>query len=770
MPRELTELEVLELLEEGLEKDAREWRDWLRQLGLAEASRERLEGLLLQRTQAEKLDTHFDPVHTLKTGDRIGAFKLAEVIGEGGMGQVFRARRVADDFEQDVAIKLLGRGMKSDTVRALFENERRILAGLNHANIATLYDGGQTEGGTPYVVMELVEGVPITAFVQQHGLSTEASVRLFLDVCAGIQTAHESLVIHRDIKPSNVMVNADGVVKILDFGIAKQMQLEADDATQAVSMTPMYASPEQLRGERLTMASDVYSLGVLLYELLCGEHPAAGALTAVQVEQTIRDGIEMPSRRAANAEVMDALSGDLDAIVMSALEEDAARRYQSAEQLAADLERYLAGYPVEAVPRSKTYVFKRFVRRNRAAAVFASTALVALLVGFAATTWQFQTAQDERDRTRQINELLTSVLLSPSQWSRYTHGNEIVLDKDASVVELWALLEQQILDRDIDPDIKVEVLSTLSESFLNLDRWEEAIRIGERAVAIADAETAVTQANRVTALRILTLTMHKSNHPQTAELYERLLGTELTVQEQANVMPAYATWLRGRGDYKGAERYFDLAIEAAERLGEPLTAAYIYGNSALLLCDRARYEACTQRLARAAELWDTSGEPPNVSLYRALADAQFFKGDYQAALEYANVAVERGQAMIPDTVEHMRALLALLTAQTQNEMLDEARQTRIDMVRVADTILDDKHPDWPALLQGMARLDLAQGNADEAVAKLQKARDMRTNSNNYTLFWSRVDQLEGQARMQAGMPGGEALVQRAERYVASLSP
>ena len=337
------------------------------------------------------------------------------------------------------------------------------------------------------------------------------------------------------------------------------------------------------------------------------------------------------------------------------------------------------------------------------------------------------------------------------------------------MVELWGLLEEQIIDRNIDPDIKVEVLRTLTESFLNLDRWEDAIRIGRKAVEIAEAEPSVSQLNRVGSLQFLTFAMHKSDHPETAAHYERLLSSDLGPVQSTAMMNSYATWLRAQGDYKGALHYFDLAIANAQHQAHDLSTGYIYGNSALLLCDRAMYEQCVERLKRAAEIWAGAGEPPNTSLYRAMADAHLFKGDYPAALEYARVAVERGEAVTPDTVEHMRALLALLAAQTQNGLLVEAEETQARMLSMAETILDEDHPDWPAMLHAVARLDLAQGDADEAIAKLHKAREMRSSSNNYTLFWSRVDRLEGQARIHAGLPGGDALLEKAEAYVASLA-
>jgi non-specific serine/threonine protein kinase/serine/threonine-protein kinase len=367
----------------------------------------------------------------------IGQYKIIRRIGQGGMGAVYLAARADDQYQKQVAIKLVRTGMSSGFVVRRFRNERQILARLDHPNIARLIDGGTTPDGRPYFVMEYIEGEAITEYCDNNRLSTVERLKLFQKVCSAVHYAHQNLVIHRDIKPSNILVTADGTPKLLDFGIAKLFNPEAADqpaettATAAGMMTPVYASPEQVRGQSVTTASDVYSLGVLLYQLLTGHRPyritsllahdvinaileqqpekpstainrtetlpgpdgAAGKLTPETVSRT-RDGqIDKLRRR---------LSGDIDNIVLKAMRKEPERRYASVDQFSNDIGRHLEGLPVIARKDTLLYRGAKFIKRNKAAMLAAALILVTMIGGIVATNVERARAERRFNDVRRL--------------------------------------------------------------------------------------------------------------------------------------------------------------------------------------------------------------------------------------------------------------------------------------------------------------------------------------------------------------------------------
>ncbi|MGH9841171.1 MAG: protein kinase domain-containing protein [Blastocatellia bacterium] len=343
-------------------------------------------------------------------GKRIGPYRLTRLVGRGGMGAVYEAVRDDAQFQQQVAIKLIKGGMDSAFVRDRFLRERQILASLDHPHIARLFDGGATEDGRPYFVMEFVDGEPITDYCRQRNLSLDEKLKLFRDVCSAVQHAHQKLVVHRDLKPSNILINKEGAPKLLDFGIAKLLTPDPGEAITRTAtgvrlMTPDYASPEQVRGGAITTATDVYSLGVVLYELLTGRRPYQfETYSPLEIERAICDTeAPRPSEAAreqtgAPAKLARQLAGDLDNIVLMALRKEPARRYQSVEQFSDDLRRHLTGLPVQARADTFTYRAGKFVKRHRAAVVAAALVLLSLLGGILATTRAARQARAERER------------------------------------------------------------------------------------------------------------------------------------------------------------------------------------------------------------------------------------------------------------------------------------------------------------------------------------------------------------------------------------
>ena len=340
-------------------------------------------GEFLDRSVWDFIDAHEG---ARLAGSLIGPYRIVRPLGQGGMGTVFLAIREGGDFTQRVAIKLVRGG---EALVQRFRQERQILAALDHPNIARLVDGGTTPDGLPYLVMEYVDGTPIDQYARQ--LSTAEKLRLFLQLCDAVQHAHRSLVIHRDIKPGNVLVTADGAPKLLDFGIAKLASPETrPDATATRLMTPEYASPEQLLGRQVTTATDVYSLGVLLFELLTGVKPFAAETRT-------------PATEAARASAQSrALRGDLDTILACALDVDPSRRYGSVERFADDVRRHLSGHPVLARPATFVYRASKFVRRNKLVVAAGVAVAVVTAIAFATTLHQKRIAERRFDEVRSL--------------------------------------------------------------------------------------------------------------------------------------------------------------------------------------------------------------------------------------------------------------------------------------------------------------------------------------------------------------------------------
>jgi eukaryotic-like serine/threonine-protein kinase len=322
---------------------------------------------------------------TSRVGERIGAYRIVRELGGGGMGAAYLAVRADAAYEKTVAIKVIKRGMDTDAVLRRFRKERQILAGLDHPNIARLVDGGTTADGLPYFVMEYAEGVPIDRYCNDRQLSIPDRIVLFRNVCDAVRHAHAHRVIHRDLKPGNILVTAEGVPKLLDFGISKMLAADPAEATESTAfsraMTPQYASPEQMRGAPVTEASDVYSLGLLLYELLSGKRPfSLDGLTLQQIDQVVCGQEPIPPSTHRRE-----LAGDLDNIVLMALRKEPTRRYATVDDLSADLLRHLEGRPVRARSDEVGYRAGRFLKRHRARAIEGVVVLLVLVI--AAGAW-----------------------------------------------------------------------------------------------------------------------------------------------------------------------------------------------------------------------------------------------------------------------------------------------------------------------------------------------------------------------------------------------
>ncbi|MEM1262260.1 MAG: serine/threonine-protein kinase [Pseudomonadota bacterium] len=408
--------------------------------GADTALRRSVESILLAVSTSEETFLNEDATAELKAGDTIGPYRLEKLLGEGGMGSVFLAERQHDGYTQQVALKhVRGRFLDPDLQRR-FIDEQRILATMNHPYIAALIDGGTTADGTPYLVMEYIDGEPIDEYCDRLQLAHPDRIKLLQKVAVAVHYAHQNLVIHRDLKPSNVLVTTDGIPKLLDFGIAKLIDTEHNETSGTTTvfgrgaLTPDYASPEQVLDNRVTTASDVYSLGILAYQLLVGERPyhlgtgvhrelikAVESLT-IPRPRTRFDAIVDPDRRQAIARdrntsvdrLRQRLAGDLNNVLMKALDTDPARRYSSILSFSADLDRYLAGQPVEARPDSLTYRVRRFVGRHRIGVATSAAGFIGLAVSLALISQaylQAEAAQAEASqRFDQVREIAKTLM------------------------------------------------------------------------------------------------------------------------------------------------------------------------------------------------------------------------------------------------------------------------------------------------------------------------------------------------------------------------
>jgi len=440
----------------------------------------------------------------LQAGTLLGPWEIERLVGQGGMGEVYQARRADQAFELRVAIKLLKRGLDTHQVIRRFLLERRILAQLTHPNIAHALDAGAAPDGRPYLVMEYVEGQPITEYARTGtnglALSITEMLRLMIVVCQAVQEAHKRQIVHRDLKPSNVLVTAEGQVKLLDFGIAKSLSEEEVDATrmagEATALTPAYAAPEQILGQAITPATDVYALGVMLYELLTARlpHRREGRSASVIVVELDKETVLRPSTvlrqergrlpESERASRLREVSKDLDLIAVKALHPETARRYADAEALGDDLQRLLDQRPILARPDSLAYSANRFVRRNRLVVAAATAVMLALTAGLSLAIWQAGIARTEarsallqKQRAEQVKEFMLSVF---KEQDPYEHTRQQQRTPLQLIVEAAKRVDTDLSG---DPEIHAEVLVELAGIRVNLGDIAGAREMLERALA-----------------------------------------------------------------------------------------------------------------------------------------------------------------------------------------------------------------------------------------------------------------------------------------------
>jgi eukaryotic-like serine/threonine-protein kinase len=632
-----------------------------------------------------------------RVGDRVGPYRILEEIGRGGMSVVYLAERADGLFQQKVALKFLSVPHELGVRR--FEQERQILADLSHPNIARLLDGGADERGVPYIVMEHVRGRPLDVYCRDTAATLDRRLELVAAVAGVLEYAHRHLVVHRDIKPSNILVTEDGEVKLLDFGIAKLLEPASPDSpavpatgTMMRVLTPEYASPEQVRGERITTASDIYQLGVLLFELLAGRRPydLIGATTS-RIERVICDE-EPPAPSRATAEedglLRRRLRGDMDAIVLMALAKEPERRYASVGELREDLQRFRVGQPVRARQPRRLYRAGKFVRRHRGGVAAAAVALLSLLAGLGASSWQAVVASRERDRAERARihaETVSDFLVEVFEVSdpERARGQELaareLLDRGA-----------QRVGRDLeDPALTATLMGVMGRAYRNLGLYDAAEPLLESAVALSrdnSEGTALDAAALAAGLDQLgRLRVDQRRLEEAGALFQEALAIRRRLNGPAH--PDIAQTLGNLSELRLLQRDMDAAEQLAVQ--------------ALVM---------TRRLH--------GGEHPAVAAAQtALGRVHLFRGDYSTAAEHLTEAVELQRRLLPGPHRDLASSLNHLGQVRHNQgRLDEARDLYGEAHRILQHVLGPDHPQTADTYNNLGVLLYSQGNLEDAAA------------------------------------------------------
>lgn len=691
-------------------------------------------------------------------GRILGAYRLKGRLGEGGMGQVFLADRIDGEFEQQVAIKLMRSPWIGPELLQRFLAERQILARLEHPGIARLIDGGTTPLGQPYLVMDYVDGLPIDLYCQQQQLSIRERLRLFVKVCDAVEHAHTRLVVHRDLKPTNILIASDGSPRLLDFGIARL--LDSSPGAPALTrgpgqvLTPEYASPEQVRGEPITTASDVYSLGVMLYQLLTDQLP-------YKVTDTTPQGLEnlvcmtRPTRPSqcsgsGNTTVGDGwfreMRGDVDTIVMQALAKTPDRRYASVAALADDIERHLDCRPILARPNSRAYVLGRFMRRHRTAVSIAGLALTTIIAGIVMATWGMITAQAERDRAEQaalraeqttgfVTRMLSSIDPDRARGADTTLLKELLAD---AATRAPLELEQQ-------PAVLGEIRRVIGITYLQIGEFDRAREHLNAAAQLADADAD----RRLSLQSRLDLARHS----------------------------AYT-----RNPVSGLEQVEALLQDAADLPGEDPLRISALGMQAQFLLDSGQPEAAASVVREVLDR--TEGHPdPSLDAQRIAAlmmqsQIHMMAGQFEQSLAYLERARTETEQWTGPGVERYRRMV--LSSLALNHLLREDYAEGIPLLRRSIALIEAGYgPEHPLLVvevNNLANALQSSGELDAARAPFNRALSLaRQVHGTDSLMTLQIQSNYADLLRQLGEPQAAAASQRevialAQQSLSSTHP
>ena len=686
----------------------------------------------------------------------IGPYRLNRLIGRGGMGEVYLATQEGDDFRRSVAVKVSRRGMDTEGVLRRFRLERRILASLQHPNIARLLDGGATDDGRPYVVMEYVDGVPLDRYADQNMLDVRARIDLFLLVCDAVQHAHQNLVVHRDLKPTNILVTRAGVPKLLDFGISKVMDPEAfgEGATVAGTrvLTPEYASPEQLLGKMVTAASDVFALGILLFEILTGHHPTAppgfsmeslarAAADESEVSRPSTVVLQVRTRsRGPETETITPesvgmrrgieprrlrrlLQGDLDNIVMKALRKDPERRYATVSGLADDLRRYLDGEPVRARADTFSYRAGKFIRKHRVSLGAAAAVFLSLVGATAYSVRQSRLVAVERDQALEVESFLLEMFGSAAPDAQA--GDPVtarqLLDRQVEALEGYAS----------DAELQARMTRVLAEAYDRLGLYSEAAELAGRALELRRSIHPPGHPEIAKSLGLMGWILHEAGDSERGEeLLAEALPYFRAVDEPGGLSRALndlGVIREAAGDYAGADSLYEEALElrrggtAAGVRAWAITAS----NLSVVRYRQADYPAA---VAMAEEALGAMREALGADHQRSviiqsnLAAMRQAMGDAKgAAAEYEDLIERQTRLQGGDHPVTLRLVSALGASLYRLGRYDRAEAMFRRAVEGQRVNLGDDHADVAQLRSRLAQVLTRQGRPDEAVAILEES-------------------------------------------------
>ncbi len=656
-------------------------------------------------------------------GQRIGAFRLVRLIGQGGMAAVFLGEREDADFAQRCAVKLLRRGLYSEVEQRLFQRERRVLASLDHPNIARLVDGGVTEAGIPYLVMDHVDGVPVTAYAAAHRLDLRARLQLVLTAAEAVDAAHRALVVHRDIKPSNLLVTADGTLKLLDFGIAKLLQDDSDDGTRTYGMyTPGYAAPEQRDGGAVTTATDVYALGVVLHELLLGQRPADDATPRRPSTLAMRRD-DLPHGVTARA-----LRGDLDTILLKALAAEPARRYRSAGALAADLQRHLQGLPVAAHPPSRGYLLGKFVQRHRLAVLAGGALALSTFAGLGIALWQAREAREqtrlaqvEAQRANQVRDFLIGIFESA--------GSSQPLGQRPDIDDLMSAAVERIRTEPMPDRTRARMLTVMARSATAIAEDDLAASLSAQALDILRRQP-VPDPEALLEAQLEQTSVTRYTQPaqalaQLQPLMPRLRRADTAGSVRGALLAANVLYRNGR---------YDAAVDMAQR--GAAGAARVHGpdsrqalQAALLpgvaLATVKRFEEARAALEPAIARWHAARLPVQLELIDARNSLALVHGA-QGQPRRAEAELREVIAMVRSVEGKPKSREAVLWSQVAGSLVEQRRfadaQAAIERAFAISDGLDDANPvDRARLHSQRAGLWIAQRRFAPAQDDLQRA-------------------------------------------------
>jgi serine/threonine-protein kinase len=714
---------------------------------------------------------------SLALGQRVGAWQIVGTLGRGGMGIVYRVQRADGLYQQHAALKVIRGGWLTEELVPRFQRERQILAHLQHPGIARLLDAGATPDGLPYLVMELVSGLPITEWATRRSLDTPACIELLLRACEAVEYAHRNFVVHRDLKPGNILVDTDDRIRLLDFGIARWLMEPTAEVPQLtrsglLPFTPEYAAPEQLRGETITAATDVFSLGVVLHELLTGARPWTDA--APTDDRSTTASPRLPSRRTGLTEERhQALRGDLDAIVLKAIEPDPSARYATVEEFSADLHRYLRHEPVRARSAGTLYRARKFLVRHRWGAAGSAALLVAVVIGMAATAWQARERLAEARKAQAITAFVTSLFeaVDPAR-ARGTEptARELV---DAGAARLSSELQDE-------PAVRGEIASLLGDLYGRLDDNDRALALLQQAVDLlagahgADsvelaharllrARAFVARGEDEAALSDLSLarqvlqaagaSVDEAEALDLAAVVEGRRGNLVEAQqmtmaalelrsatlgrEHADVAMSYnnlGVLARNRGEYAAARGYHDQALvirRAALPADHPHIAVSLNNLGALDLAE-GEFATAVDRFQEALDIATRVNGPTHqdtIATLNNLGSALLRLGRLDEAAAAWHRVLEYWQAT--DRPTHPNALATRLNLTTVRRLRGDAHGALDEYGLIAQalaTTLGEEHPVFAAVLTQQARCLADLGALAQAAVLTARAIELRDHA------------------------------------------